>query len=91
MSDGPDTVHRMGELTDRERAVLDFAALSWRSAGAREEAIRARFDLSPTRFAQLLNGLLDRPAALAYAPVTVNRLRRLRDRRARARSLAAAR
>ncbi len=78
----------MGDLTDQQRAVLDFAALTWRTPGAREEAIRARLDLSPTRYAQLLNGLLDRPAALAYAPVLVNRLRRLRERRARARSLA---
>lgn len=79
----------MGDLTDHDRQLLDFAALTWRTAGAREAAIRERFDLSATRYAQRVNALIDDPAALAYAPVTVNRLRRLRDRRARARSLRA--
>lgn len=73
-------------LTVLERELLDFAGLTWRSAGNRDQAIRAQFGLSGTRYEQLLLGLLDRPDALAYAPVTVNRLRRLRDQRAAARS-----
>lgn len=68
------------DLTDREREVLDFAGLTWRSTGLKEQAIRERWGISGTRYAQLLNGLLERPEALAYAPTTVNRLRRLRDR-----------
>jgi hypothetical protein len=73
-------------LSDLERDVLDFAGTTWRYAGAREAAIRERFGLSATRYHQLLNGLLDRPEAWAYAPVTVKRLRRLRDQRASSRS-----
>jgi Protein of unknown function (DUF3263) len=72
-------------LTDRERDVLDFEKQWWRHAGAKEQAIRDRFDLSPTRYYQVLNGLLDRPAALAYDPVLVKRLRRLRASRSRRR------
>ncbi|NJC73617.1 DUF3263 domain-containing protein [Planosporangium thailandense] len=65
-------------LTDGERALLDFENQWWRQPGAKEQAIRDRFDLSPTNYYQLLNALLDRPAALAYDPVLVNRLRRIR-------------
>ncbi|WP_052848595.1 DUF3263 domain-containing protein [Streptomyces avicenniae] len=75
---------RPGELTDRERAVLAVERRGWRGPGPKERAIRERLDLTPTRYYQLLNALLDDPRALAHDPVTVNRLRRLRDaRRAR--------
>jgi hypothetical protein len=65
-------------LTDSERDLLDFEKQWWRRPGAKEQAIRDRFGLSPTSYFQLLNALLDRPAALAYDPVLVNRLRRVR-------------
>lgn len=73
-------------LTALERELLDFAGLWWRYAGAQEQAIRDRFDLSATNYWQRLNFLLDRPEALAYAPTTVKRLRRVRDERQAARS-----
>ncbi|MDX3075975.1 DUF3263 domain-containing protein [Streptomyces sp. MI02-7b] len=66
-------------LTDQDRAVLDIAGRTWAGPGAKERAIRERLGISPTRFYQLLNALLDDPEALAHAPVTVNRLRRTRD------------
>ncbi|MFF3561936.1 DUF3263 domain-containing protein [Streptomyces sp. NPDC002574] len=66
-------------LTDQDRAVLDIAGRAWAGPGAKERAIRERLGISPTRFYQLLNALLDDPEALAHAPVTVNRLRRTRD------------
>ncbi|MEY9872342.1 hypothetical protein ABH931_001816 [Streptacidiphilus sp. MAP12-33] len=69
----------MDELTPRERAVLAFEARPWRTRGAKDAAIREELDLSPTRYTQLLNALLDREAALAFQPVLVNRLRRVRD------------
>ena len=72
-------------LSERERAILVFERQSWRHAGAKEQAIRDRFELSATRYYQLLNALLDNPAALAHDPVLVGRLRRLRGSRARAR------
>jgi hypothetical protein len=71
------------ELTDHERELLDFEKQWWRRPGAKEQAIRERFDLSPTRYFQLLNALLDRPAALAYDPALVKRLRRVRASRSR--------
>ncbi|HEX5542889.1 MAG TPA: DUF3263 domain-containing protein [Micromonospora sp.] len=73
------------ELTERERQVLAFERRWWRHAGAKEQAIRDTFGLSTTRYYQILNGLLDNPAALAAEPVLVGRLRRLRASRTRAR------
>jgi hypothetical protein len=70
-------------LTERERAILAFEQQWWRHAGAKEQAIRDTFGLSSTRYYQLLNGLLDNPAALAADPGLIGRLRRLRSSRAR--------
>ncbi|WP_373320810.1 DUF3263 domain-containing protein [Rhizocola hellebori] len=72
-------------LSEREQSILDFEKQWWRHAGSKEQAIRDRFELSGTRYYQILNGLLDKPAALEHDPVLVGRLRRLRGSRARAR------
>ncbi|MBG0566797.1 DUF3263 domain-containing protein [Actinoplanes aureus] len=72
-------------LTEREQQILAFEAKWWKHAGAKEQAIRDTFDLSSTRYYQLLNALLDNPAALEQDPVLVGRLRRLRSTRARTR------
>ena len=72
-------------LTDRDRAILDFERSWWTEAGPKEVGIRSRFELSPTRYYQLLGELLDSADALDYDPLVVRRLRRLRDRRRRAR------
>jgi hypothetical protein len=66
-------------LTALERDVLDFAGLQCRHAEGQEAATRARLEVSATRHRQLMRNLLQRPAALEYAPETVHRLRRLVD------------
>lgn len=72
------------ELTERDRAVLAVETRSWPGPGAKERVIREELGISPTRYYQLLGVLIDDPLALAHDPVTVNRLRRIRDaRRAR--------
>lgn len=71
----------MAELTDEQRAVLDFERHLWRYTGAKESAIRAEFGFSLVRFNQILAWVIEQPEALAYDPVNVRRLRRLRDRR----------
>lgn len=73
-------------LSDRDRMVLEFARLSWRSLGRRDAAIRDVFGISAVRFSQILSRLLDDPAAEAYDPATVRRLRRRRDGRSRTRA-----
>jgi uncharacterized protein DUF3263 len=72
-------------LTEREREILVFEARWWKHAGAKEQAIRDSFGLSSTRYYQLLNSLLDKPAAAEHDPLLVGRLRRLRATRARTR------
>jgi Protein of unknown function (DUF3263) len=72
-------------LTDRDRAILDFERSWWTEAGPKDTAIRDRFELSGTRYYQLLAELLDDAEALEHDPLLVRRLRRARDRRRRAR------
>ncbi|MFD7441534.1 DUF3263 domain-containing protein [Streptomyces sp. NPDC059909] len=69
------------ELSERDRAVLGVERADWAGPGAKERVIRERLGMSPTRYYQVLNALLDDPRALAHDPVTVNRLRRVRDAR----------
>jgi hypothetical protein len=73
-------------LTRRDREILAFERQWWKYAGAKEQAIRELFDMSATRYYQVLNALIDNPAALAADPMLVKRLRRLRASRQRQRS-----
>ena len=73
-------------LSERDLAILEFERQWWRYAGAKEQAIRELFDCSATRYYQLLNALIDDPAALRADPMLVKRLRRMRSARQRARS-----
>jgi hypothetical protein len=72
-------------LSARDRAILDFERSWWRLPGTKETQVRARLDMSTTRYYRRLAELLDDPAALVYDPLTVKRLRRYRDDRRRAR------
>jgi hypothetical protein len=72
-------------LTERELLILAFESKWWKHAGSKEQAIRDSFGISSTRYYQVLNGLLDNPAALEQDPVLIGRLRRLRSTRARTR------
>ena len=73
-------------LNEKQRQILAFERQWWKYAGAKEQAIRESFDMSATRYYQVLNALIDRESALAYDPLLVKRLRRLRTARQRARS-----
>ncbi len=75
-----------GSLSDREREILAFERQWWKYAGAKEQAVRELFDMSATRYYQVLNALIDRNDALAFDPMLVKRLRRMRASRQRARS-----
>ena len=72
-------------LSSRAKAILDFERTWWTEGGLKEVAIKERFSLSSGRYYQLLSELLDSAEALSYDPLVVRRLRRLRDRRRRAR------
>jgi hypothetical protein len=74
------------DLTERDQQILGFERLWWKYAGAKEQAIREKFAMSATRYYQVLNALIDRPEALAFDPLLIKRLRRLRSARQRQRS-----
>jgi hypothetical protein len=73
-------------LTELESKILEFERNWWRHAGAKESSIKELFNLTPPAYYQLLNNLIDRPAALMAEPLLVKRLLRLRDQRTAARS-----
>jgi hypothetical protein len=70
----------MSDLTDLDRAILNLERQWWRRPGSKQQAIHD-LGLRETRYYQTLNMLIDRPEALAADPVTVNRLRRIRELR----------
>lgn len=72
----------MPELKDIDARLLAFEERAPRSVGAKEEAIRTELGMTPVRYYQRLNLLVDLPAAMAAYPVLTARLRRLRGRRA---------
>jgi len=74
------------ELTEGERAMLDFERSWWTEPGSKEAAINEQLEMSTTRYYELLNELIDRPDAEAHDPLVVRRLRRMRDRRRRSRA-----
>ena len=80
------TVHEHGALSERDQAILAFERQWWKFAGMKEQAIREQFEMSATRYYQVLNALIDRPEAIVFDPMLVKRLRRLRSARQRARS-----
>ncbi len=75
-------------LSEREQAILELERGWFKYAGAKETAIHERFGWTATRYYQALNAVIDRPEALAHDPLTVKRLRRVRDlRRTRRRAV----
>src|SRR6476619_1519425 len=77
---------QQADMSDRDREILEFERPWCEYAGAKETAVREQFDMSATRYYQVLNALIDRPEALASDPLHVRRLRRLRAARQRQRS-----
>jgi uncharacterized protein DUF3263 len=85
-SAAPSAPQAHAALSDRDRDILEFERHWWKYAGAKETAVREKFDMSSTRYYQVLNALIDRPEALEADPLLVRRLRRLRAARQRQRS-----
>ncbi len=77
---------QLSQLTERDQAILGFERQWWKYSGAKEAAIRELFDMSSTRYYQLINTLIDTPEALEFDPMLVKRLRRMRSSRQAART-----
>lgn len=80
--EGMDTHEGLGQ---REIEILDFERCWWKHAGIKERAIRERFDMSATSYYQVLNELIENPAAMDHDPILIKRLKRLRTYRQRQR------
>lgn len=74
------------ELSARDKEILAFERNWWKLQGAKEQAIKETFDMGSTRYYQVLNSLIDNPAALQHDPMLVKRLQRLRAGRMRQRT-----
>ncbi|HEX2575520.1 MAG TPA: DUF3263 domain-containing protein [Aquihabitans sp.] len=72
-------------LTERDKAILDFERSWWAEPGSKADAVRERFELSSTRYYELLAEILADPESLTHDPLLVRRLKRDRDRRRRER------
>ena len=68
-------------LSPRDRRILALERQWFCNAGSKEAEITRQFGISPTRYFQILNGLLDDPRAMREYPQVVARLRRLRTTR----------
>ena len=77
----------MAGLSELDMRILAFERSWWRFAGAKEREILEVLGMPVTRYYQLLNTLIDRPEAAEFDPALVARLRRLRSRRQRIRSV----
>jgi hypothetical protein len=49
------------ELTERDRAILDFERSWWHETGPKETLIQERFELSASRYYEILGQLLESP------------------------------
>ena len=79
-SDGGDSAP---DLTDLELRILEFEHRWYRRRGVKHVALSREFGMSPIRYFQILNQIIDKPDAIIVEPTLVNRLRRLRDSRRR--------
>ena len=75
----------MDTLSAREVAMLDFERECSLLPGPKEPTIRERFAVSSTTYYRSLSALITRRAAYDHDPLTVLRLRRLREQRRRTR------
>lgn len=80
------TDEQLSELSEREQRLLTFEGRDWPGPGAKEQAIRLELGISAARYYQMLNALIDSPAAARYDPLLVSRLRRMRAGRTQVRA-----
>lgn len=86
MSAQPESAEPASALSPRDARILEFERQWWRHVGAKEDAIRSQFALTPARYYQVLNAVIDLPAAVQHDPMLVRRLLRARDARTSARA-----
>ena len=64
-------------LSSEDRAILDFERACWKEPGPKDQAIEFGLGVSAAHFYERLRQIVCDPAALAYDPLTVKRVRSL--------------
>jgi Protein of unknown function (DUF3263) len=70
--------HALMTLSETQRSLLDFERAWWQLPASKTSEIRSRFGFSSSSYYRALHALVDTPAAEAYDPLTVRRVRRRR-------------
>ena len=70
---------RLAMLSESDRTILDFEGSWWLYPGPKDRSIREYLDISATRYYQVLRRLVDDPDAERVAPMTIRRMRRMRE------------
>jgi hypothetical protein len=68
-------------LSKRDKTVLDFERSWWLVPGPKDRAVQEHLGMSAGRYYQILRDLLDNSEAMAYDPLTVRRLLKVRTAR----------
>ena len=68
-------------VSEQDREVLDFEGSWWLFPGPKDRDIREYLGMSATRYYKAVRRLIDDDDALAYAPLTIRRLRHMRNGR----------
>lgn len=76
----------MPELSDDQRAILDFERQWWRYSGGKAAEIGQQLEMTPVEYYRTLNEIIDLPAAVEHDPTLVRRLQRARTLRRRRRT-----
>ena len=66
------------ELTERQKSIIEFERTAWQTDISKETAIRQLFTISPSRYYQIRDDLIDLPEAMKFDPMVIRRLQKQR-------------
>ncbi len=66
------------DLTKRQKSIIEFERTAWQTDISKEKAIRQIFTISPSRYYQIRDELIDLPEAMKFDPMVIRRLQKQR-------------
>tara|TARA_B100001250_G_scaffold393838_1_gene397020 strand:+ start:90 stop:347 length:258 start_codon:yes stop_codon:yes gene_type:complete len=66
------------DLTERQKSIIEFERTAWQAGISKEKAIRQIFTISPSRYYQIRDELIDLPEAIKFDPMVIRRLQKQR-------------
>ena len=67
------------DLTERQKSIIEFERTAWQTGISKEKAIRQIFTISPSRYYQIRDELIDLPEAMKFDPMVIRRLQKQRN------------